>query len=208
MAPRVYSVIRDLHLYLGLFLSPLVVVFSLSVIFLVHAWVPGASGRPTTRRVEAIAIPTGLEQLKAREQVDAMHRVLDQAGVHGEIGFLRQIPRERRFVVPVSLPGRETTVDLNVATGTATVTTRDTGLWDAMVFLHKMPGPHNVAIRGNTAFLQVWRWLADATVYLLLFATASGVYLWVVLKSERRAGVALLLAGIVSFTALVCAVVG
>ena len=80
-------------------------------------------------------------------------------------------------------------------------------MWDATVLLHKMPGPHNVAIRGNTTFMQVWRWLADATVYLLMFLSVSGVYLWAVLRSERRVGLALLAAGALSFAGLVYAVI-
>jgi hypothetical protein len=207
MSPRVYPLVRDLHLYLGLFLSPFVFVFTASVFFLVHSWVPGAQAPAKTRTVANVAFPPELERLKARELVDAAQRVLAQLDVHGEIGFVRQIPRERRIVLPVSVPGRETTVDLNLANGTATIVSRETGFWDAMVFLHKMPGPHNVAIRGNAGFIGAWRWLADATVYLLLFLTASGVYLWAVLKSERRVGVVLFLAGSLSLAALTFALV-
>ena len=206
--PRLYPVTRDLHLYLGLFLSPFVVVFALSVVFLAHAWVPGRDAPAATRTVTDVAIPANFEQLKAREQVDAAQSILRTLGVHGEIGFVRQIPKDRRFVLPVSLPGRETTVDLNVAARTATISTRNTGMWDAMVLLHKMPGPHNVAIRGNSAYIAAWRWLADATVYLLLFLTVSGVYLWAVLKNERRIGLALLATGALSLGGLVFALVG
>src|SRR6266496_1900271 len=98
MALRVYSTTRDLHLYLWLFLSPFVLVFALSVIFLVHAWVPGRAAQANTRTVSDVAITAELEQLKSREQVDAAQVVLDRLGVHGEIGFVRQFPKERRFV--------------------------------------------------------------------------------------------------------------
>src|SRR5258708_6738864 len=40
---RLYAFTRDLHLYLGLFICPTVLVFAVSVFFLVHAWIPGAS---------------------------------------------------------------------------------------------------------------------------------------------------------------------
>jgi hypothetical protein len=55
--------------------------------------------------------------------------------------------------------------------------------------------------------MRVWRWLADATVYLVIFITASGIYLWTVLRSERRTGIALLVAGAVSFFGVVYALV-
>jgi hypothetical protein len=68
-----------------------------------------------------------------------------------------------------------------------------------------MPGPHNTALRGNTAYMQVWRVLADVTTCGVLFLTLSGIYLWAVLKAERRVGLALLSLGAVSFFGLVYA---
>lgn len=207
MSPRVYAFIRDLHLYVGLFLSPFVLVFAISVVFLVHAWIPGAAAPAEKRTVTDVTLPPDFENLKGREQLAAAHTVLDRLGVHGDISGLRQIPRDRRFVFTVGLPGRESSVDLNVAHHTAAIATRQTGGWDATVYLHKMPGPHNVNVRGNTTFMLVWRWLADATVYLLLFLSLSGVYLWAALKAERRIGLALLAAGAVSFGGIVYALV-
>jgi len=51
-----------------------------------------------------------------------------------------------------------------------------------------MPGPHLAAIRGNSGFMKVWRYLVDTTVYFLLFLTMSGVFLWYFLPSERKLG--------------------
>ena len=110
-----------------------------------------------------------------------------------------------RLVIQVIVPGRETTVDLNLQDRSAVVTERNTGMWDALVYLHKSPGPHNVAIRGNWVYVQFWRVLADATVYLILFISISGIYLWAVLRAERRIGLALLAAGAFSFFGLVYA---
>ncbi len=203
MPPRFYAIVRDLHLYVGLFLSPFVVVFSVSVIFLVHAWLPGTGAPPSNRTAANVPLPSNLEQLKGREQLAALHTVLDAIDVQGEIGFVRLLPKQRRFVIPVGVPGRETVVEIDVAAATAAISSRTTGVWDAMVYLHKMPGPHNVNVRGNAFFMQVWRWLADATVYLTLFVSVSGIYLWAVLKSERRVGLALLAAGTLSFGGII-----
>ena len=70
---------------------------------------------------------------------------------------------------------------------------------DALVTLHKSPGQHLAAIRMNWGFMRVWLWLADATVYLTFFLTVSGVYLWYVLRAERRVGLMLLFAGALTF---------
>jgi hypothetical protein len=55
--------------------------------------------------------------------------------------------------------------------------------------------------------MRVWFWFADATVYLLLFITVSGVCLWYILRSDRRIGLALLAFGFMSLVSLVYAIV-
>lgn len=202
---RPYSAIRKLHLYAGLFVSPFVAVFAVSVFFLVHAWLPGGKPAPITHTVSGLNLPGNLETAKGREQIAALRPVLEELGVRGEIGFVRYAPSQRRFSLPVMQPGREVAVEIDVATRTAMLSTRVTGVADAMVYLHKMPGPHNVNIRGNSLHVQVWRWLSDATVYALLFVSVSGLYLWAVLKAERRIGLGLVVAGAFSVSGLVYA---
>jgi hypothetical protein len=53
--------------------------------------------------------------------------------------------------------------------------------------------------------MQLWRWLADATSYGVLFLSLSGVYLWATLRAERRLGLALLAAGALTFFGLLYA---
>jgi hypothetical protein len=129
--------------------------------------------------------------------------VLEQLGVRGEIDFVRHAASEHRLIVPVRLPDRDTIVSLDYEQRTATVTTRRQSFGDALVYLHKMPGPHNADVRGNSRLMQAWRVVADATAWLLLFITVSGIYLWVALRAERRTGLLLFLAGAVTFWGLV-----
>jgi hypothetical protein len=202
---RFYVLARDLHLYFGLFISPFVLLYSVSVLFLVHAWMPGASRKPTVRTVEGVELPDLAYTSNGRDQVDALRPVLDNLTVSGEVNFIRRIPKEHRLVVPVLVPGRETTVDLRFEARTAVITERRTGTWDALVYLHKMPGPHNAGIRGNSLYIRLWRWVADATVYLVLFISISGIYLWAVLRAERRIGLALIAGGAFSFVGIIYA---
>ena len=210
MQRRIYLVTRDTHLYAGLFISPCIVLFAVSVFVLVHPPGParGSSADLPSRSVANLRVPPGVENLSGRVRVDAVRSLLDQAGVHGEIGPIRYIPKEHRLSIPVGVPGRETTFSLDLVTRTATISDRDTGLWDAMIVLHKLPGPHLADLRMNWLPMQFWRWLADATVYLVLLISASGIYLWTVLRSERRVGIALLLAGGVAFFGMVYALAG
>jgi len=200
MKRQVYGFIRDLHLYFGLFISPFVLVFAVSVFFLVHSWIPKLGKvTSTTRVISAIALPDNLQKLSGRPLIDALKPALDMAGVHGEVGFVRHWAREEKLIVPVIIPGRETTVTITIPSREATIVTRETGLADALVTLHKSPGQHGPDIRMNWFYMRAWRWMADATVYLVLFISLSGIYLWYVLRAERLVGFILLTAGALSF---------
>ena len=200
--------IRDLHLYGGLFIGPFVLVFAVSVFFLVHNWLPKPSPDPDgTRSVVGLTLPSNLRELSGRARIDALKPVLKMAQVHGEVGWIQHQAKEDRLVVPVTVPGRLTTVTIDMARREALVQQESTGLASALVVLHKSPGPHLVGMRMNWAYLRAWHWLADATVYLLLFITLSGVYLWYIVRSQRTIGIALLTAGAVSFFGLVYAII-
>lgn len=194
---RLYLLTRDLHLYVGLFLSPFILVFSVSVFYLVHglAQRPSPGGPDPSRTATSLSVPPDMARLQGRARVDALRPVLDQLGVRGEVDFVRHLAAEHRLIIPVRLPDRDTVVSLDYDQRTATVTSRQQSFGDALVYLHKMPGPHNVDVRGNSWLIRAWRVLADATAYLLLFITVSGLYLWVALKAERRVGLLLILAG-------------
>ena len=205
---RFYVLTRDLHLYVGLFLSPFVLVFSVSVFYLVHgnAQRPAPDQAASSRTVNNLIVPAGLAGLQGRARIDALRPVLQQAGVSGEIDFVRHVPSEHRLIVPVRLPTRDTVVSLDYDQRTATISSRDHSLSDALVYLHKMPGPHNADVRGNSPLMRWWQLLADATAYLTLFITLSGIYLWVALKAERRVGLILVAAGAIAFWGLVYAI--
>ena len=209
MRGRFYRLIRDLHLYFGLFISPFVLVFAISVFFLVHAWLPRiASKTSTTRVVSGLPLPGDLQMLSGRPLINALKPILEKADVHGEVGFVRHMVKEEKLVIPVTIPGRETTVSISIASREATIVTRETGLADALVTLHKSPGQHGPNIRMNWFYMRAWRWLADATVYLILFISVSGIYLWYVLRAERRVGFILLLAGALAFFGMAYVLVG
>src|SRR5690348_4049436 len=99
MSRRLRPLLLSLHLYAGLFVSPFVLVFALSVLFLVHAWIPGRQRAVENRSVTSVLLPAQLESLSGRDQLAALHGVLAQLKVDGEISAVRQFPRERRFVV-------------------------------------------------------------------------------------------------------------
>jgi hypothetical protein len=200
----VYRWLRDLHLYFGLFSSPFVLLFAASVFYLNHGKLVPAPQAPVTYR--DLNVPDGFDRIKGREAVERAKAILPQVDVAGEIGFLRYVSKDRHLIFPVSKAGSEATVDVNLDARSATVTRRSMNLWESLSYLHKMPGPHNVALRGNWIGTQVWRVFADATIYLLLFISVSGVYLWWAIKAERKIGLALLATGAFTFVGLIYAV--
>jgi hypothetical protein len=198
-----YQRTRDLHLYAGLFVSPFVLVYAISAIVLNHAVLPWGSRQapPVRSDTVRVAVVDGENSLAVAAQVRR------QIGVRGEIGFVSRKPGSPRLSFPIQTPGRTTRVQVDLSAGRATLEQRESGAWDAMIYLHKMPGPHNANIRGNWLFTRLWGWLADTTVYALLFLSASGVYLWTALRADRRTGLLLLGAGVLTFALLVLAVV-
>ena len=158
MRGRFYRLIRDLHLYLGLFSSPFVLVFAISVFFLVHSWRPRiASETSATRVVSALPLPADLQTLSGRPLIEALKPALEKAEVRGEVGFVRHMVKEEKLIIPVTIPGRETTVSINIASREAAIVTRETGLADALVILHKSPGQHGPNIRMNWFYMRAWR---------------------------------------------------
>ena len=136
MPARFYTVTRDLHLYLGLFISPFVLVFSVTVFFFVHAVVPKFGTETTQIRLAAgVSLPPALSKLSGRALIDALKPTLASLNVPGEIGFIRHMVGDDTLEVPVSVPGRATTVTIRIAQREATITTRETGLADALMTL-------------------------------------------------------------------------
>jgi hypothetical protein len=202
-ARRFYRTTRDLHLYLGLFVSPMLLVYAITVLLLNHAYLPwgGREGVEATTRTVRVAVPDEENSLELAK------RIREQLAASAEIGYVNLNQKERRLSFPLEKPGEYSMVRVDLATGIAEIESRETGVWDAMIYLHRMPGPHNVAIRGNWLYTRLWAWVADATVYLILFLTATGVYLWALLKAERRAGLLFLGTGALSFFLIVFALV-
>lgn len=169
--------------------------FALSVFFVNHVPTSPPGSATTTTTFRDLRVPGGIEQAKGMERVELVRQIVSQVGVTGEIRFIRFLPEEHRLVIPIVRPGLNTMIDLNVDERTAVVSEYRTPFWERLSYLHRSPGPHNVAIRGNWFWTRAWRWVADATVYLVLFLSVSGLYLWALLRPERRVGLILLAAG-------------
>ena len=75
MSKRFYRVTRDLHLYFGLFVSPFVLIFAVSVFILVHSLKSPFSAN-TAPIVAGLSLPADLETLSGRPRIEKLKPVL------------------------------------------------------------------------------------------------------------------------------------
>ena len=194
---KYYPSVRTLHLYFGLFISPFVLIFSVSVLVLNHTSSADRINpvkKLTDIKTRIDKIPYDTSDLKTAQAI------IHELGIEGEIDFISK--NDGHISFPVTKPGLKTTVDVNTLTNDVIITKQIEGSLRAANYLHKMPGPHNENLRGNSAFLKVWRVFADVVVYVLLFLSASGIFLWYFLKVERKMGWYAIILGVISFIGL------
>jgi hypothetical protein len=194
---KYYALIRKLHLYLGLFISPFVLIFGFSVLIFNH---PGLINRINPVK----ALPEVKTQLHGvsydGSNLETAKAVIAELNIKGEINF---ISRNDDFIsFPVNKPGLSTFIKVNTNNDSVFISRTNEGPLRSMSYLHAMPGPHNVNVRGNSDFVKKWRVLADVIVYLLLFLTFSGVLLWYFIKAERVVGIYALGLGLLFFSGI------
>ena len=194
---KYYRSVRTIHLYFGLFISPFVLIFSISALVLNHTDFINRSNPiknlPDIKtRIDKIPYDT--------TDLQTAKGIIKKLGIKGEIDYVSQNDNQISF--PVILPGLTKKIKINKQTKEVLITKKEEGSLRATNFLHKMPGPHNVKLRGNSLFMQNWKNVADLVVYILLFLSASGIFLWYFLKAERKLGWVAIILGAISFTGL------
>ena len=194
---KYYPALRMLHLYAGLFISPFVLIFSVSVIIFNH---PGFINR--VNPVKALPdVKTKLNKIPYyADDLQTAKAIIRKLNINGEIDFISK--KDGSISFPVNKPGLRTYITVNTTNDSVLVTQRYEGALRSTAYLHAMPGPHNANIRGNSAFLKIWRIVTDAVVYILLFLTISGILLWYILKAERVAGIYALALGALFFVCI------
>jgi hypothetical protein len=194
---KYYPLVRTLHLYFGLFISPFVLIFSVSVLVFNHAdffdRLTPVKALPV-ERIKLDGIPRDTSDLLTAKAIIA------KLGIEGEIDFISI--KEDHISFPVMKPGLRTKIEVDTQTDSVIITRQAEGTLRATSYLHTMPGQHNARLRGNSIFLKIWKLMADGVVYLLLLLTASGIFLWWCLKVERRLGLAAIALGVLLFSGL------
>src|SRR5665811_642455 len=168
---KYYVLIRKLHLYFGLFISPFVIIFSLGLLVFNHpALVHKANRDNHLSKIRTKLINVSYDG----PELETAKRIIHELGMNGEIDYISRNNNSISF--PLINPGLKFFVYVDTNTDSVFVSREVEGALSATAYLHSMPGPHNAKIRGNSLFMKVWKGLADAVVYLLIFLTVSGVF--------------------------------
>jgi len=179
-----YSLARWLHLYFGLFISPFILIFSISILVLNHADYFNAL-RPT-RELKPVQKRLIHFQAQRSDSLTAKS-ILGQLGITGEIDWISRTDSTLSF--PVNRPGLNKRISINTKTGVVLISERDEGILKGTTYLHMMPGQHNARMRGNSVLMKTWRVATDVVVYFVLFVSATGVFMWYFLRPERNLGI-------------------
>ena len=172
-----------IHLYLGLLCCGYLLVFGLSSLNFNH---PYAFTKPSDQKVSwerAVALPPASEDDNAESEA-----VRDALGL---IGW--PLPWETRRDAPrgdlhfgLSRPGKHYTIHVLRQSGRVRVEERREGYWTVVRALH---GNHGVP---RSALMSLWGAYTEVCTAFVLFAAASGIYLFAARKRERRVGFAVL----------------
>ena len=201
---KFYQIIKDLHFYIGLFISPFILVFAISALVLNHDFVDWQdnwqdwyfSVNEQVDETYRIDIPT-----PDKSNIDFARDIQKQVNISGEIaGVFRD---SIQIYIPITKPGHRVSIRADLLAGLAYIHSEKTNIWKKMIWLHKMPGPHNANIRGNWIYTKIWKSLVDISVIFLLFSSITGITLWYYFKSERTIGLIALLIGFLSIASLV-----
>lgn len=179
-------VVRRLHLYLGLFLLPWVVLFGVSSYPFSHPVPVQPKWTVQLDRPYTLDIPPGadLRALGARIQADA--------GLSG--GFYVNQPNATRINVQHADFFRPTRITYFIDQHRLLAEQREVVWRQVLTGLHARNG-YELDSPGNT----VWAVAVDATCVALLLWIASGLVMWWLLPGSRTWGFIALAAGILSF---------
>ena len=187
----IYPFVRALHLYIGLFISTLVILFAVSVLVFNHQDFfnktrTGLASETHSFKLDSIPV-RGSDILTAKA-------ILSELKIAGEVDYINKTDSSMSF--PVNTTRKTYRIRVNKLTNEVLVITSSKNIFQATTYLHSMPGPHNNNIRGNSGFIKLWKFLIDIIVYSVLFLTVSGLFMWCFYRSERKWGTIAIVSGI------------
>jgi len=169
--------ILNLHLYGGLLCAPYLIIFGFSSLHFNHQF------GFVDKTGDAVSWQAPLQMEAGADNDATAEAVRDHLGLFGwplpwetkrDPGGNLQFKMER--------PGKTYTVQADFRAHVARVESRSKGFWAVLNSLHALgPVP-------NSRFAPWWSYYTELCTAFVVFAAASGIYLWMASKRERRAG--------------------
>jgi hypothetical protein len=176
MKRKLYPVLRDVHLTVGIFSMLFVLMYGWSSLQFAHpTW---TNAKPVSTEWSAALTPG----LAPREVASAL-RV--SKGLDGDLAQIRQTAGRTQF--RLVKPGQVHEVNYDAGTGLATLKTNRWGFFGMMNRMHTASG-----LWHEVWFTNLFGVVVGLVSLGLLVLGATGLYLWFVRKKERKLGVALL----------------
>ena len=169
------------HLYGGLLCAAYLILFGVSSLMFNHPgmW-PAGKGKVNWERAVEVSSSMG-------DDATLSEAIRDELGLMGWT-----IPWETRRVggnvltFGVSRPGKHYKIDYDPAAKSVKVVETRKGYGEVVRALHgfmRLP---------NSWFVSTWGMYTEVCTWVVLFAAASGVYLWAGRRNERRVGLAMI----------------
>jgi hypothetical protein len=180
-----YKLLRDLHLWLGLFVGPLLLMYALSALQMTHPWLAKAEIRT---RSFVVQVPAG------RDPGAIAQALATGDGVRGVRGALEQVTRDGdKLSLRIAHPG--TTYEIVLTSDTqAQVTEKRSNGVDMLNRVHRLAGVwHSLRATNLFGLLEALGSLA------LLCLGATGLLMWWQRPRDRKLG-AWFLAGSVLYS--------
>lgn len=190
--------IRKIHLFLGLFLAPWILMYALSSIAMQHREIfYGSKDRvaPDFELVKEVQAPASLAQSADSKQAALIIlQELDLEGAHGVRGKLE----EGRIQINRDRPIGSYRIVWEAAKNTVTVEKQRFGMTYFLEMLHRRRG-FNQPYWANDA----WGIIVDGVITAILLWAFTGLWMWWKMKSTHKLGTACVFVGTALFACFI-----
>jgi len=190
---------KKIHIYTGLLLFLFIFLFAFSGFMLNHRWEIWDFWSSRIEHTEEISVDIP----QADTDLEKAQKIISQIDAEGEIHFIAHHVQTNEFEIKTTRPGQKTTIKVNLTTGKGEINIIDLNGWELLPSLHAYTGLHsNIEEKKNWFWTEIWSVMMDITAIGLIVLLASGLYMWLKQRSERRIGLILLETGSVVFILL------
>ena len=177
-----YKLIRNLHLALGLVVTPFLLVYAVSAVFYSHHFLDFSSTETTVKEFKLISVSTN--PIEIADLLSKKYNVR---------GTLRSsyLDDSRLMKLTISRPGNSYKIVVDTDTGNMTIEEKSR---DAVGFIASL---HEAGFRTKNADESWWSFAVTIVSVLLIFVVVTGIILWIYCTKDRLSGGVFLCASLV-----------